>query len=479
MRVLHVCSELFPLLKTGGLADVTGALPGALARQGADVRVLLPGFPAIRAGLPEEGEVAQVDTPFGPARLVYSHLADSGAGVYVIDAPHFYDRPGNPYQDDAQQPYGDNHLRFALLGWIAAELASGLDPFWRPEVVHGHDWHAGLTPAYLAARGRPARSVLTVHNLAYQGVFPPHTYGDLALPWDFFGVEGVEFHGQVSFLKAGLYYADHITTVSPTYAREIATAEQGCGLDGLLRDRAADLSGVLNGVDEAVWSPATDPLIAASYTADKPAGKQKCKQALQEALGLATDSEGPLFAVVSRITEQKGLHLILDTLDEIVARGGQFVLLGSGDPDKESAFVARAAANPQQIAVRIGYDENKSHRVMAGADVIMVPSRFEPCGLTQLYGLKYGALPLVRRVGGLADTVTDVALENLADDTATGFVFTDFTAADLTRAIRRAFALWAKPQTWKAVRRSAMRKDFGWHAAAEDYYSLYQQLLAD
>ncbi|SMC19833.1 starch synthase [Andreprevotia lacus DSM 23236] len=478
MRVLHVCSELFPLLKTGGLADVTGALPGALAGLGVDVRLLLPGFPAIKAGLPEEGDVAQLDTPFGHVRLVYSHLPGSGAGVYVIDAPQFYDRPGNPYQDDAQQPYGDNHRRFALLGWLAAELASGLDPYWRPEVVHGHDWHAGLAPAYLAARGRPARSVLTVHNLAYQGLFPADAFGELGLPADFFDIEGLEFHGKVSFLKAGLYYADHITTVSPTYAHEITTEEQGCGLNGLLRDRGAQLSGVLNGVDDAVWNPATDVLIAASYTADKPAGKAKCKQALQEALGLATDSDGPLFAVVSRITEQKGLHLILDTLDEIVSRGGQFVLLGSGDPDKEAAFVAKAAANPQQVAVRIGYDEDKSHRVMAGADVIMVPSRFEPCGLTQLYGLKYGALPLVRKVGGLADTVVDVALENLADETATGFVFNDFTAADLTAGIRRAFALWAKPQSWKTVRRSAMRRDFGWQAAAHAYTDLYTRLLA-
>ncbi|WP_035057371.1 glycogen synthase GlgA [Andreprevotia chitinilytica] len=481
MRVLHVCSELFPYLKTGGLADVTGALPGALIALGVDVRVLLPAFPAIRAKLAEQGEVAHVNTPFGAVRIGFAKLpgngTEAGAGVYLIDAPAFYDRPGNPYQDDAQQPYTDNHRRFALLGWLAAELASGLDPFWRPDVVHGHDWHAGLAPAYLVARGRPAKSVLTVHNMAYQGLFPAKVFGELALPEHFFDVAGVEFHGKVSFLKAGLYYADHITTVSPTYAAEITTEEQGCGLDGLLRGRVADLSGVLNGVDDAVWSPSRDPLIAASYTADKPTGKAKCKQALQETLGLSTESEGPLFAVVSRITEQKGLHLVLDTLDEIVSRGGQFVLLGSGDADKEAAFVERAAANPQQVAVRIGYDEAKSHRIMAGADVIMVPSRFEPCGLTQLYGLKYGALPLVRRVGGLADTVVDAALENLADETATGFVFDDFTAAGLTVAIRRAFALWAQPKAWKAVRRNGMRQDFGWGASAAAYLALYQSLL--
>ena len=255
MLVLHVCSELFPLLKTGGLADVTGALPLALQEQGADVRVLLPGFPAIMNGLVIEGDVAQLDTFAGPVRLLYGHLPESRLGVYVIDAPSLYNRGGNPYMDPRQEPYADNHLRFALLSWIGAELASGLDGFWRPEVVHGHDWHAGLLPAYLVARGRPARSVFTIHNLAYQGLFAPHHFGELQLPGDFFSVYGVEFHGQLSFLKAGLFYADHITTVSPTYAHEITTPEQGCGLDGLLRDRGATLTGILNGVDPKVWNP--------------------------------------------------------------------------------------------------------------------------------------------------------------------------------------------------------------------------------
>ncbi|UXY14862.1 glycogen synthase GlgA [Chitiniphilus purpureus] len=474
MRVLHVCSEMFPLLKTGGLADVTGALPLELARQGIDVRVLLPGFPAISAALAGEGAVADLVTPFGPAHLWFARLPGTSVGLYVIDAPALYDRPGNPYDEH----YQDNHRRFALLAWVAAELASGLDGLWRPEVVHAHDWHSGLTPAYLAARGRPARCVFTVHNLAYQGVFGRHAFGELALPESFFSVQGIEFHDQVSFMKAGLFYADHVTTVSPTYAREIATAEQGCGLDGLLRSRGHTLSGVLNGIDTAVWNPAGDPLIAAPYSAEKAAAKVKCRRELQQRHALAEVDNAPLFAVVSRLTEQKGLHLVLEALPQIVQRGGQFVLLGSGDPHLEAAFRAMVDAYPGQVAVQIGYDEAHSHRVMAGADVIMVPSRFEPCGLTQLYGLRYGALPLVRRVGGLADTVADCTLENLADELATGFVFDEFNARGVTTAIRRAFALWARPREWKAVRRNAMQQDFGWAASAAAYIGLYQSLLA-
>ncbi|QZA76694.1 glycogen synthase GlgA [Deefgea tanakiae] len=477
MRVLHVCAEMFPLLKTGGLADVSGALPLALAPLDCDVRVLLPGFPAIFAGLTIDGEVAQFESFAGTVRLLFGKTAD-GVGVYVIDAPHLYDRGGNPYQDGNHHPYADNHLRFAILGWVAARIAEGCDGFWRPSVVHAHDWHAGLAPAYLAAVGHPARSVFTIHNLAYQGVFSPSDFAAVELPAHFFDVNGVEFHGHLSFMKAGIYFADRVTTVSPTYAAEITGTEQGCGLDGLLRDRGGALSGVLNGVDEAIWNPASDALIAASYTPEKPAGKAKCKAALQAVMGLEVSADKPLFAVVSRLTEQKGLHLVLAALHEITDRGGQFVLLGSGDAAMEAAFRVAAAENPSQIAVKIGYDESFSHQIMAGSDVIMVPSRFEPCGLTQLYGLKYGALPLVRRVGGLADTVVDCSLENLQDGIATGAVFDVFSSEELTRGIRRMFALWARPKEWKAVRQQAMNSDFGWHTAAAEYCALYRALGA-
>lgn len=475
MRVLHVASEYYPLLKTGGLADVVGALPAAQNALEMEARILLPGFPAIMAGLRNPSVVAEIVSFYGPVRLLYGKTA-AGMALYVIDAPQLYDRPGNPYHDAQQLPYADNIQRFALLGWMAAQLAQGVDRFWCPEVVHAHDWHAGLAPAYLEAVGRPAKSVFTIHNLAYQGLFPAQSLTLLDLPEYFFDMNGIEFHGQLSFMKAGIFFADHVTTVSPSYAREITTPEQGCGLDGLLSNGNVKLSGVLNGVDEAVWNPQSDPLLAVPYSAEKPAGKAKCKAALQESFGLEVTDEKPLFAVVSRLTEQKGLHLVLAGLAQITRRGGQVLVLGSGDGWMESAFQAAALGDPANVAVKIGYDEALAHRIMAGSDVIMVPSRYEPCGLTQLYGLKYGAIPLVRRVGGLADTVVDCSLENLADGSATGAVFDEFSEAGFVRGVSRLFALWAKPKDWKAVRRAGMECDFGWTASAEHYRDLYRSL---
>ena len=483
MRVLHVCTEIYPLLKTGGLADVAGALPAAQAESGCDARVLVPGFPALRAGILDQQTVAELAPAFGARsiRLLRGVLPDSGVAAYVIDAPELYDRPGNPYADASNQAYPDNLQRFALLGWIAARLADGLDEAWRPQVVHAHDWHAGLAPAYLKAAeqatGRKlAGSVQTIHNLAYQGNFPSHTFGYLQLPAHFYDVNGIEFFGQCSFLKAGLFFADKITTVSPTYAREIQHAEQGCGLDGLLRTRARDLAGILNGVDDAVWHPATDALIPKNYGSGDFAGKLACKTALQREAGLAVRNDGPLFCAVSRLTEQKGLHLVLAALPEIVRRGGQIMLLGSGDTELESAFAAAAAANPQAVAVRIGYDEQLAHRLIAAGDVILVPSRFEPCGLTQLYGLKYGTLPLVRKVGGLADTVVDSSLENMGDELATGFVFESFDEAGIGAAVRRAFALYQRKADWQLVQERGMQQEFGWDTAAAQYAALYRQI---
>jgi starch synthase len=483
MRVLHVCTEIYPLLKTGGLADVAGALPAAQARAGCDARVLVPGFPALRAGILDQTLVAELGPAFGAGsiRLYRGRLPDSGVAAYLLDAPELYARPGNPYADANNNAYPDNVQRFALLGWIAARLAEGLDAAWQPQVVHAHDWHAGLAPAYLKAAeqstGRKlAGSVQTIHNLAYQGNFPSHVFGYLRLPAHFFDVNGIEFHGQCSFLKAGLFFADKITTVSPTYAREIQDGEQGCGLDGLLRARAHDLSGILNGVDDTVWNPATDPLIARHYDAGNIDGKLACKTALQREAGLAIRNAAPLFCVVSRLTEQKGLHLVLAALPSIVQRGGQIMLLGSGDAALEAAFSAAATAHPQSVAVRIGYDEQLAHRLIAAGDVILVPSRFEPCGLTQLYGLKYGTLPLVRKVGGLADTVVDSSLENIDDELATGFVFDTFDDAGISAALRRAFALYRRPADWQVVQERGMHQQFGWDAAAARYLALYQQI---
>ncbi len=314
MQVLHVCSEMFPLLKTGGLADVIGALPAAQIADGVDVRVLLPGFPDIRRGIPDAHVVSRRDTFAGKISLLFGHY--NGVGIYLIDAPHLYERPGSPYHDTNLYAYTDNVLRFALLGWVGCEMACGLDPFWRPDVVHAHDWHAGLAPAYQAARGRPAKSVFTVHNLAYQGMFYAKHMDDIELPWSFFNMHGLEFNGQLSFLKAGLYYADHITAVSPTYAREITEPQFAYGMEGLLRQRHLEgrLSGILNGVDEKIWNPESDLLLASRYTRDTLEEKAENKRQLQIAMGLKVNDKVPLFAVVSRLTNQKGLDLVLEAL---------------------------------------------------------------------------------------------------------------------------------------------------------------------
>jgi starch synthase len=483
--VLHVAAEMYPLLKTGGLADVAGALPPAQMQLGTDARVIMPAFPAVVAGLTDIVHVTDLGPAFGlpDVRLERGVLTPHGIVVYLVRADAFYDRPGNPYLDASHNPYHDNERRFALLGWAAARVATGADAAWKPAVLHAHDWHAGLAPAYLRAHARASGmprvpSVMTVHNLAYQGIFPAAEFGVLQLPADYFSVDGVEFYGHTSFLKAGLFYADRITTVSPTYAREIQTHSQGAGLDGLLRTRSHDISGILNGVDHSVWNPATDEVIDTRYTAEKPiAGKAKCKAALQERMGLARDADALLFGVVSRLTEQKGVDLLLSAIPDIVQRGGQLAVLGTGDPALESGLKHAAQAYPQSVAVELGFDEKLSHAIIAGSDAIMVPSRFEPCGLTQLYALAYGSLPLVHCVGGLADTVVDASLENLTDELATGFVFNSFNRTAFVAAIRRAFALKSRRLEWKAVLKRAMLQDFGWEASALRYIDVYRELI--
>lgn len=481
MKILQASSELFPLLKTGGLADVAGALPAALQAEGCDVRVVLPGFGAILDGLSKSVVLSDLVTPWGETvQLLCGELAAVGVKAYVIDAPALYARPGNPYEDSHRRPYGDNHRRFALLGWVASLIGQGLDPHWRPQVVHSHDWHAGLASAYLALsrdrRSPRVGTVFTVHNLAYQGLFSDHHLAELGLPPHALSIDGLEYHGQLSFMKAGLNYADRITTVSPSYAKEIQTPAQGCGLDGLLRGRSSVLSGILNGVDESVWNPATDKLITSRYEASRLAGKAQCRAVLQKSLGLESQSTRPLFGVVSRLTEQKGLHLVLASLDSLIAQGGQLVVLGSGDAWLEDAFRAYAANHPESVAVHVGYDEVLAHSIFAATDVTLVPSQFEPCGLTQMYGFKYGSLPLAHRVGGLADTVVDCSLEDMAAQTANGFVFDDFSQAGFERAMRRAFALYARRKDWAEVVSCAMKLSRGWQSSARAYVALYRQL---
>ena len=487
LRVLQVSAEIFPLLKTGGLADVAGALPAALHAAGADPRLLLPAFPAIRAGLADDvRDLGSFALPWGgTARLLRGRLpavaaGDGGAVAYLLDIPALYDRPGDPYADAQRVPYADNHLRFAALGWAAVELAAGRDADWAPLLVHGHDWHAGLVPACLrlapATAHRHVPCVFTVHNLAYQGLFDAALFPELGLPAEAMQVDGLEFYGRISFMKSGLFYADRITTVSPGYAREIQTAEQGQGLDGLLRARRDVLHGILNAVDTAVWNPATDALLPQHFKPGRMAGKARCKAALQAECELQAVPDAPLFTVVSRLTEQKGLHLVLGALDSILAAGGQLLVLGSGDRALEHAFTRAAHAHQGRMAVRIGYDEALAHRMFGGSDFTCVPSHFEPCGLTQIYGMLYGCLPLVRRVGGLADTVVDTDLATLDDGSATGIVFDDFSVAALAHAVHRACALYRRRRDLAAVRNTAMRRDAGWAASAAAYRALYDEL---
>ncbi len=485
LRVLHVGAEIYPFVKTGGLADVLGALPAALVKAQADARVLLPGLPALTTVLREPKVIARVQPPWGgaAAELVAGRLdAPSLADVPVILLRHdaLYARPGTPYGDGSGHAFADNPRRFALLGLAAARLAEGVDAAWQAQVLHAHDWHAGLACAYnaFARRGHKSRaaSVFTIHNLAYQGVFARAAFAELGLPADAWGVQGVEFHDQLSFMKAGLHYADRVTTVSPTYAREIQTHELGAGLDGLLRERSAVVSGILNGVDDAVWDPAHDALIATHFSPQRIAGKALCKAALQQECGLAVQDTAPLFTAVSRLTEQKGLQLLVGAIDRLVDAGAQLVVLGSGDAALEEAFAVAAKKHPRHVGLRQGYDEALAHRIFAASDVTLVPSRFEPCGLTQMYALRYGSLPLVRRTGGLADTVVDCTLEDLAEERATGFVFERFEADDLQRALRRAFTLWSRPREWRAVQKRGMAQRFGWDTAAERYLALYRDI---
>jgi starch synthase len=392
--------------------------------------------------------------------------------VYLIDAPHLYRRGGGPYQADDGNEWPDNLQRFALLGWVAAHLAADdADPSWVPDVVHAHDWHAALACAYMADHlPTSAASVFTVHNLAFQGLFAHHDWALMGLSSRFMSPAGIEFHGQLSFMKAGLKFADKVTTVSPTYAAEIATHEFGCGLDGVIRSRAGDVSGILNGIDEAVWSPAADAGIAARYDRDRLAGKRACRADLQALMGLAPDDQALILTVVSRLTSQKGLDLVLAALPALVRAGVQFAVQGTGEPALETAFRMAEQAHPGRVAVHIGYDETRAHQLIAGADMIAVPSRFEPCGLTQLYGLRYGTLPLVRRVGGLADTVCDSPPER-----QTGFVFDAATPAALEACVLRALALRRNAAAWTEVMLRGMAQDLSWAGPARAYLALYAQ----
>jgi starch synthase len=468
--VLFVAPECAPLTKTGGLGDVCGALPAALRRLGVDVRVLVPGYTEVLAGTTSV-ELAKVSLLGVEGRLLGARMtraADNDVPLLVLDCPALYERSGGPYQSISGEDWSDNPLRFALLSKVAAVLGSERTPLrWRPDVVHCHDWPAALAAAYLhLERSRHAACLLTIHNLAFQGSFDRRLMRELRLPDELFSVDGLEFHGRMSFLKAGIVYSDAVNTVSPCYAREIQTEEYGCGMDGLLRKRREVLSGILNGIDTALWNPSADPYIAQRYDASSLHLKAANKEALQRRMGLAIEAEVPLLGMVGRLTQQKGIDVALGAADEL-ASIGQLAILGKGEREIENALRLLALRHPGRIAVQVGFDEGLAHLIEAGADLFLMPSRFEPCGLNQMYSQRYGTPPVARATGGLADTI---------NDGLTGFLFKELKEESLVEAVKRTLATYRDRAAWNKMQRAAMACDFSWDAAARRYADLYQKL---
>ena len=477
--ILFVTSEMAPWVKTGGLGDVAAALPAALQRARHDVRVLIPAYPALRKAFPQAALLAELPAlapALPPARLLAAEA--DGLPLLLLDCPELFDRPGNPYLDTHGHDWADNGIRFGLLSRVAALLGQPASPLdWRPDVVHLNDWQSALAPAWLHYEGGAA-SVVTVHNIAFQGNFAADLLPALGLPEHAWRFDGVEYHGQLSFLKAGLQLATLISTVSPTYAQEIQDEAFGYGLAPLLRHRAGALRGILNGVDSALWNPAADPALAVPYAANRLAAKRENKRALQNEMDLTVAEDRPLFGIISRLTEQKGLDLVLTLGEGITKLPAQLAILGSGDKLMEAGFRDLADRFPGQIAVKLGFDEALAHRIEAGADCFLMPSRFEPCGLNQMYSLRYGTPPIVRATGGLADTVIDVSEATLADKTANGFVIAEATPHALWLALERATRCWHDRKLWQRIQQNGMRRDFSWEHAAHDYTTLYRDAIA-
>lgn len=483
-RILFAASEVYPLVKTGGLADVACYLPIALQESGLDIRIVLPAYRSVldRAGKLKAHTghtISRINTHF---RIMETKLPGSRLTVYLVDIPELYDRPGGPYQDEQGLDWPDNAIRFAAFCRVIRLLCMGHAGLaWVPDILHVNDWHTGLAPVLLAADSTRPASVFTIHNLAYQGDFSYSAFLELGLPADYWSSDALEFYGRMSFIKGGLAYADRLTTVSPEYAREITTPEYGCGMEGLLKVRGERLSGILNGVDYRFWDPRHDPMIEHRYGIPALEGKKINKQKLQQELGLNQDPGAVLLAHVSRLAWQKGIDMIIDTLPRILRdRSIQLAVLGAGEHHYEQALLAAAEQFGDRMSVRVGYDEAFAHRIQAGADIMLMPSRFEPCGLTQLYSMRYGTVPVVRRTGGLADTVVDAHDETLADNTATGFQFTHSRAADYLAAIHRAVTLYREyPSKWNQLMNTGMNQDFGWARSAAQYQSVYEKALRD
>ena len=482
MKILFATPECAPYVKTGGLGDVSAALPATLTALGHDVHLLMPAY----RGMKVAGEIGDgVELPpWGPwpaAQLVPVKIAN-GVTLLLLACPSLYQRPGGPYVDASGRDYHDNALRFGLLARIAAQLGTAHSPLkgWSADIVHANDWPCGLAPLYLAharlvAPQEPtAASVITIHNLAFQGVFPMASADVLDVPHHWRGMDGVEFWGQLSMLKAGILFADAITTVSPTYAREIQTPEHGAGFDGILRAHAARLRGILNGIDIRQWDPASDALLPYHFSRDRLQGKASCKAALQARVGLPGNARAMLCAVVSRLTPQKGIDMVLDVLPRLLEAGAQLVVLGQGEPALQQALQAAAQRHPQQVAVTLGFDEGLAHLIEAGADLFLMPSRFEPCGLNQMYSQAYGTPPVVAPVGGLVDSVTDASDD---PEHGTGFVMRECSPAALAEALERALALWRQPAQWRRLQANGMARHFGWEDSALEYLEVYQRAL--
>jgi starch synthase len=477
MKILLASSEVFPFSKTGGLADMVAALAGALANEGHEARVVTPLYRGIREKFPAMRRVDwYFHLPLG-LKYVQAELWEldvaRGLKIYFIDQPSYFDRAGI-YQEN-HFSYADNADRYIFFSKCAVHLARYLP--WRPDVVHVHDWQAGLVPALMAQQknegwGNPPPTVLTIHNLAYQGVFPEEAFALANLPESIFNTEGAEFFGLLNCLKAGIAYADFITTVSPRYAREITTEEYGCGLDGLLRRRQKHLTGILNGVDYGEWNTTKNPRLFKPYSAGRMAGKKANKLELQKIFGLPADESAPLFGTISRLAEQKGVDIQLGALAEMLNTKMQFVLLGSGSPEYERGYRDLARKFPGKVAVRFGYDETLAHRIEAGCDFFLMPSRFEPCGLNQMYSLRYGTIPIVRATGGLDDSVIDWTQNPRL---ATGIKFSEYTSRSLAKAVRKALVLFNQPKLLQACRHNAMKADFSWEQTVHNYLGIYQK----
>lgn len=477
VKALYLTSEIYPLAKTGGLADVSASLPAALRAYGIDARVLLPGYPEALERSSHLREVARLGNVagYGKTRILETLLPDGSVPVWLVDCPALYNRDGGLYQTKEGEAWADNAQRFALLNYAALAVVDGAIDDWVPDIVHANDWHAGLLPLMLSTReGARPQTVFTIHNLAYQGLFGFEEFERLGVPTSL--LSRLEFYGRISYLKAGISSADALTTVSPTYAGEILTPEYGCGLDGLLRERSTRLTGILNGADYAVWDPRADPHLAATYSSRSLLRKLACKRQLQREMGLRADEHAPVMAFMSRIVHQKMPDIVLEAVPALIEQGIQFALVAKGDPGYEAGFRQLAERYPGRVAVSLQYTEALGHRLLAGADLLAHPARFEPCGLVPMYAMRYGTIPIVRNSGGTADSVRDAMHESIRNGTGTGFVFNGSSASEFSACTRRALSVYNQPILWRKLQSNAMAQDFSWRRSAQAYAQLYGSL---